>query len=393
MEPDLSISLNPPASTPHLVVLFIVLAVAFGWFAWRSTAQIATAPRVFILLCRVLLAGALLAIALNPGRWIEKREETRQFWTVLADQSLSMKTDDVEENMSRWEKAVDILDQVESSAPDLDQVEWFTFDSRLHPQSSAASEGLEPVGDNTDLPAAGDALLTLARGRSDRMRGSIVITDGRQTGDGGDLERVALRARAMEAPFYLLPLGGEVKPIDLSVKPTRRQFVAFEGQDAVVTASVEALGLGAIRPEVTLIDGEGNELERKQVELAGEEAGEVRFTFPAPEPGVHLMEFSTEAWPEEKILANNTTTFTVTVLDGTTRIFMAEGAPYWDTKFLAQMIREQEKMEITSVSRLTEDRFFRVATGDVRPSGPSENAFPSTAAELAACDLVACGSG
>jgi hypothetical protein len=197
----------------------------------------------------------------------------------------------------------------------------------------------------------------------------------------------------MEAPFYFLPIGGEVRPVDLSVTPLRRQFVAFAGQEASLSATLRSQGLGPIRPEVVLTDMQGKEWGKQQVEIPAEGEAEARFRFPAPEPGVHLFQLSTPEWPGERILANNNATVTVTVLDGKTKIFMAEGAPYWDSKFLAQLIRGQKNMEIASVYRLAEDRFFRVETGDERPTQEEENIFPSTAEELAEYDLIVLGKG
>ena len=73
MQPDPSITLNPVASAPHLVLSFLVLAVAIGWAAWKSAARAGVGVRVLILACRLLLVAILLALALNPGRWVENR--------------------------------------------------------------------------------------------------------------------------------------------------------------------------------------------------------------------------------------------------------------------------------------------------------------------------------
>ena len=393
MNPSSDISFNPPTSLPHLVLLFVILAIGLGWLAWKSSARASRSAQVLVVVCRILLVGALLLLLLNPGRWIENREETKQYWSVLVDESLSMGTQDPGEDQTRWDAAQAHLDTILDLTEERDDVEVLTFAEKLNPEEANNLSSRKPEGNNTDLASSSDTLLTMARGRSDQFRGAIVLTDGRQTREGSDLERVALRARSMESPFYFLPLGGEVKPVDLSVEPERRQFVAFAGQEASISAKVRSQGLGPTRPEITLTDASGKEWGKQQVELSAEGETEARFRFPAPEPGVHLLQLSTPEWPGERILANNEATVTVTVLDGTTKIFMAEGAPYWDSKFLAQMIRNQENMEIASVYRLAEERFFRVETGDERPSQETENIFPSTPEALAEYDLIVLGKG
>ena len=393
MQPDPVITLNPIASAPHMVLLFLVLAVVVGWAAWKSAARAGTGVRVSILVCRLLLVGILLGLALNPGRWVENREVVESFWSVMADRSLSMGTPDAPGGGTRWEFASGQVDRVLRGVEEKDRVGLYSFDDSLLPVESKNLSGTKADGNSTDLVAAADQLLSLARNRRGAFNGAIILGDGRQTADRPDYERIALRARAREAPFYILPIGGEVKAVDLSVAPARRQFVAFAGQECAVTAKVSSEGLGAIRPEVILRDAEGEEIARQQVELQEGAEEEARFTFPAPEAGMHLFSFKTPEWPKERVAANNTASFTLTVLEGKTRIFMAEGAPYWDSKFLAQMIRQQQNMEIVSVYRLSSDRFFRVETGDERPTQETENVFPGTSEALGQYDLIVIGKG
>ncbi len=393
MEIDNSITLNPIASAPHLALGFVIIVLLAGWITWKSTRQTGTATRLLILLCRVLLFSALLLFALNPGKWIENREENESYWAILADRSLSMNTPDGDEGKTRWEFSGETIESIIDRAKNPEKASLYTFDSKIASVESQSLSDLEPDGDSTDLVSSVDGMLSLARNRSGNFKGAIILTDGRQTDERTDATRIALRARATESPFYILPVGGEVKAVDLSIRPARRQFVAFAGKECTITAKIKAEGLGSIRPEVILRTQEGEEIARQQAELPEGKEQEVRFTIPAPEPGVHLYEFSTPDWPKERIAANNSAVFTLSVLEGETNIFMAEGAPFWDSKFLAQMIRRQKNMRITSVYRLSEDRFFKIETGDDLPSQESENSFPDTKEALGKYDLIVIGKG
>ncbi|MAS95428.1 MAG: hypothetical protein CMO55_19690 [Verrucomicrobiales bacterium] len=376
-----------------MVLLFVALTILLGWVAWKSTDRLRPTTRFAVVSCRVLLGMALLVFALNPGRWIESGEETTLFWSVLADNSQSMDTKDAPGDLSRWETATKLASQTLEGTDSPNQADFFAFHADLIPVEEKEFSSLSPDGEQTDLVEAADSLLTLARNRSGKFKGSIVISDGRQTIKTPDMERIALRARASESPFYILPVGGEVKPVDLILESTRRQFVAFAGQETTVSARVSAQGLGPVRPVIELHGPQGEEIETRQIELSGDEEREVRFTFPALPAGVHLLEFRTSEWPGERVTSNNSQSFTLTVLDGTTKIFMAEGVPYWDSKFLAQMIRNQKNMDITSVYRLASDRFFRVATGDERPAEESGNIFPASMEDLSQYDIIVFGKG
>lgn len=393
MEIDNSLTLNPIVSAPHLVLGFVILVIVAGWATWRSAAQAPLLTRFLLLVCRMLLLASLLLFALNPGRWIENREENESFWSILVDRSASMSTADGPEKKSRWESSTETVSSLLREATNPEKASAYTFDSGISPVEGINFDAFSPDGERTDLVSAVDEMLSLARNRSGSFHGAIVLSDGRQTAERTDASRIALRARATESPFYILPVGGEVQSEDLEVRPARRQFVAFAGKESTVTAKIKAEGLGSIRPEVILKTQAGEEISRQQIELPEGEEQEVRFTIPAPEPGVHLYEFSTPDWPGERIAANNTAVFTLSVLDGETNIFMAEGAPFWDSKFLAQMIRRQKNMRITSVYRLSADRFFKIETGDDLPSQETENAFPDTTEALGEYDLIVIGKG
>lgn len=389
-------TLNPLFSTNHVIVLFVLFAAIGGWMAWRTAAQCVPVARVLIVACRVLLILAIGLLALNPGRWIEEREQQDHFWEILIDRSLSMSTADVEGAESRWQAAVDLANSAQGQAATPDKVKISVFDQDL--ETNADLDAANPDGEKSDLPNSVSSLLSRSQSEAGVLTGSIVLTDGRQTAAAGpkrdqESRRVALRARAQQSPVYALTLGGKVGQRDLTVAAKRRQFVAFAGQQTTVTAVVTAEGLGAIKPEISLENRIGIPVETKTLELADGEEQVVSFTIDAPGPGVHPFQFRITEWEGERIAANNLASFTVTVLDGKMNIFMAEGAPYWDSKFLSQMIRQQENMLISSVYRLSSERYFRVETGDERPSDATDNIFPDTREELSQYDLVVLGKG
>ena len=392
----MTMTTNPLFSTNHVIVLFVILAAVGGWVAWRTAWRCWLGPRLIIVVCRVALILCLGAVALNPGRWIEEREEQDHFWEILIDRSLSMSTADIEGADSRWQSALQLANAAKAQSQHPDKVKISVFSADL--ETGADPSALNPDGDQSDLPNAVSSLLSRAQSQTDRLTGAIVLTDGRQTAAASPKHdqksrRVALRARAQESPVLALALGGDVAQRDLSVSAKRRQFVAFAGQQTTVTAVVIAEGLGSVKPEIALESNIGLPIDSQTLELSDGEEQLVSFTIDAPSPGVHPFRFRLPAWEGERIAANNEASFTVTVLDGKMNIFMAEGAPYWDSKFLSQMIRQQENMLISSVYRLSADRYFRVETGDERPSEATDNIFPNTREEMNQYDLIVLGKG
>ena len=395
-------SLNPLISTPHLVLLFAVLLVFVTWVAWRSSARCSRVGRLAVTLCRALLVAGLALVVLNPGSWTEQRENEDSHWGILVDRSLSMATEDAGQagTMERWQLAGELVADAKSAAGDASSVELAVFAGDLEKEieDDAGLDSVTPDGRESDLAAAVASQLNRSRSAAGRLTGLLVFSDGRQTNPLTDAQRreqrrVALMARAQQVPVYTVALGGEVAARDVTVETRRRQFVAFAGQQCSVTAMVMAEGLGEIRTGLVLESSVGVEIAKQEVNLKPGVAVPVSFVLDAPPVGNHQYRFRVPEWQGEHTAANNEAGFSLTVLDDQMRIFMAEGAPYWDSKFLAQMIRQQQNMRITSVYRLAADRFFRVETGDERPADASGAIFPDSDADLSAYDLIVFGKG
>jgi len=386
-----------------LLLLFAVLLVFVTWVAWRSSARCSRVGRSAVTLCRALLVIGLALVVLNPGSWTEQRDNEDSYWGMLVDRSLSMATDDEGaegEPITRWRLAGDLVENAREASDDASKVELSLFAAGLE---SAMDEGDDlssamPDGSESDLATAVASQLNRSQSAAGRLTGLLVFSDGRQTNpateeQGREQRRVALMARAQQVPVFTVALGGEVAPRDLTVETRRRQFVAFAGQQCSVTGTVTAQGLGEIRTELVLESSIGVQIAKQEVDLKPGIPVPVSFVLDTPPAGNHQYRFRVAEWQGEHTAANNEAGFSLAVLDDQMRIFMAEGAPYWDSKFLAQMIRQQKNMLITSVYRLAADRFFRVETGDERPADATGAIFPESEAELAGFDLIVFGKG
>ncbi len=396
-------SFNPLISTPHLVLLFAVLLVFVTWVAWRSSARCSRVGRWAVTLCRALLVVGLALVVLNPGAWTEQRENEDSHWGILVDRSLSMAAEDADQegaSVTRWRLAGDLVEGAKGVSEDASKIELAVFTGDLEGAINGDDKlnSLTPDGTESDVASAVGSQLNRSRSAAGRLTGLVVFSDGRQTKPMTDAQRreqrrVALMARAQQVPVFTVALGGEVAARDLTVETRRRQFVAFAGQQCSVAGTVMAQGLGEIRTELVLESSIGVEIAKQEVDLKPGVPVPVSFVLDAPPVGNHQYRFRVPEWQGEHTAANNEAGFSLTVLDDQMRIFMAEGAPYWDSKFLAQMIRQQQNMRITSVYRLAADRFFRVETGDERPADASGAIFPESDAELAAYDLIVFGKG
>ena len=97
--------------------------------------------------------------------------------------------------------------------------------------------------------------------------------------------------------------------------------------------------------------------------------------------------------PLETRSINNRSALNLRIINAKTRVFIAEGSPYWDSKFLAQLLRQQKHMEVKSLHRLSDERYFRVDSSDATDTEESKTdlIFPATVDEFAQYDLIVFG--
>ena len=385
--------IHPPFPLGVIVIGGIVLLVAGTFFTWHSTRQSAPLTRCLILLTRWAAVSLLFWVALNPGRWVKDQRDDESRWAVLVDRSPSMATSDGADGTTRLMEAKAIASEV--AARDA-KAAIHTFSSGLDSQP----ESLEDITVSADIDSGTDLTGSLERmvqrEAAGTLKGILLLTDGRQTHpvSRGELEQTVLRAQAKRAPVFAVPIGGEVVVQDLVVAAQRRQNLGFPGEPVRVVAEVSKAGLGAIRPVIHLIDDRDQSVSQLPVELDREDdSARAAFELRVDTAGVHSYAFKVDPLPGEHRTENNLSRFSVIALKERTRVLTVEGVPYWDSKFLAQLLRNRRNMEVTSIYRVSSDRFFKVESELAQAEESREVLFPGTADEMNQYDLLVLGKG
>ncbi len=382
--------MNPPFPLPLLIPLLLLALAVVDWLSWRGSAGLPTGKRVGLLAIRMAGVAAICILLLNPGKWVRPTEDRERPWLVLLDRSVSMAQP--AGKGTRSQEAAELAIQARKAAEDR------SVPLRIHPfdLSAAAAvedpESITPEGEGSDLHASLKRVVEEASASGDSFAGVIALSDGRQTASPSpaELESLALRLRSRRAPFHAVAIGAGVPPRDLIVRATRPTVTVFKGQKARIPIAIATEGLGPQKPEVRLLDEDGKELAKLAVEVAAGKPAFAVFELDAP-PASTRWTLETAALPEETNPGNNRAAVNVRLLESKTRVFLAEGAPYWDSKFLAQLLRQQTQMEVHSVHRLSEERYFRIDSGEAEPAETSKAVFPETLDELSRYDLVVFG--
>ncbi len=381
--------MNPLLPVEQLVVLFVLVAGVVGWAGWRSAQRLGAGLRWALLLLRVAVLGALLAIALNPGRWQVASSEEGREWAVLVDASASMAT--AEAGGTRWTQAAKVAQRLR--VPEGLSLRYFTFDTELRALGAAAelSAG-EGRGERTDVVGALGQLAERYRSAGTRLAGVVLLSDGRQI-PARPFETVATELRANRSPVFPVVFGEAVRPIDLAVGTRRPQYVGFVGQTLTIDARVRCTGLENIRPRVSLLDAEGRMLAEKTVAIGRQAEEAVAFEIVASEPGYRAYRLRVETWAGESTQGNNTAEFALCVLDERMRVLLVEGAPHWDSKFIAQLLQRQRHVDVSLVYRLGQERYFSQMDANQLSAEQAWRELPDSAEALGRYDLIVAGRG
>lgn len=336
----------------------------------------------------VALCGLSLLL-LNLGRWVKPTDTAQRPWIILTDTSASMARPSA--GSTRYGITRDLAEHAatEAKAAGL-PVRVQTFDEALHP--AAGNLPSSAAGKGSKILRAIESVFQETSAAGESPAGILVFSDGRQTESPaiGAMEAISLRARARETPVHTVAIASDEPVADLTLRAARPTIHVFAGQALRVPVIVESNGLGPLRPTLTLSDAGGKEIARQTVDLSDGKPAMVSFDMPCPSESVRWS-ISTSVQNGESRQGNNRATVSIRVLTSKTRVFLAEGAPYWDSKFLAQLLRQQKHMDVHSVHRLSDQRYFRIDSGEAAPAETSQAIFPETLEELSRYDLVIFG--
>jgi len=378
--------MQPVLELPLLIPILLVLIGLGIYVSWRSSFHAKTGLRKVLVALRALALIVLAIFLLNPGKWIDKTDERARLYPIMIDDSTSMAT--TTGKFSRTDSAKEMTEMILAAAEESKvETKLFSFADDIAAMKSLADLSFDGSGSN--LHRSGSHLFTRLQSGGAAPEAIFVLTDGRQTGIEKN-STLALQSRAHNAPIYAISIGSNVRKEDLELSTARNTITAFPKQNLQVTGIIENSNLGNQLVTLKLLDEADKVIAEQKLELKENEKTYHTFSVKAPDESTTYKLTISQA-DNEQITDNNKTRVNIRILNTKTRVFIAEAAPYWDSKFLAQLLRQQGHMDVHSVHRLSEERWFRIDSGQSDPTASSDEVFPDTAEELSHYDLIIFG--
>lgn len=365
-----------------------VLAVGLALFAYFHAFRTAPIAALLLLGGRVALLGTILVLLCGPSRQPKPgKSQGAGDLVVLLDASSSMRANDMD-GLPRYDFAVR---------------HWLA-DARLGEWGKRRVVRLHHVGDQDRAVsveqarqpaalAAVDGQSLLARnvrwaidGIQEKRAGSAVLF----LSDGHDSEEesfadTALRARERGIPVYTVCLGGPRLERDLHLVAVARQEFLFAGEEGQMSARIFQSNAGRDQTTLRVI----HKGVARSIPIAFEGRSLVTVDLPVKhdKPGVYEYRFSVDPVVDEVELRNNEQALFVQVVERRIRVLLVEGEPYWETKFLAEALRRDDRIALTQVSQLSKTRMETLTSREKTSGGQ----LPQTPGELDAYDVVILG--
>ena len=323
-----------------------------------------------IIILAIILAGPTRPTAVAGG-------VARPRLAVLVDVSGSMHVRDVKEK-SREEAAFNCAFQVVDS-PTITRL----FDTSLDGFDAAVTP-LDPSKRADGRPTE-TLLFDVVRDQVDKLAGSpagsaiLVISDGRDT-SGRPIDPVIESAKASGLRIHTMPLGGTTLTGNVWFDAKIDRPIFLLNQHGQLQARVWS----ARERDVTVVAEVDGEVARVPIRLTAGVMVPVTIPLRTQTPGERRVTISLEGLPAE-ITPQPRHVF-YEVLSKRIKVLILAGEPDWNTKFIAQALRRDERIELVSAAALTAGRVEVIATrSDV-------SAVPTTPQELALFDVIIVGS-
>lgn len=367
-----------PYFPPVVIVLAVGFAMAVAVWAWRRRDAGSASAATTGLIMRCVGLGVIGFLLWGPSTLPPRDSDpARSPVHFLIDASGSMQTRDLDldssaDAVSRYAFALerwlgpDVLAQLEAQH----DVRVYSFGDRVRaalPETQDATQRQSNLVESTyDLLSTMNPNSGTNNGAAGDVSGGgggggaiVILSDGRDS-RGADPAAAVQLAQARQVKLHTVTLGGPTLMRDVALTATPRQpylMVNEPGQIDVRLEQVNAAGATA-----TLRIRHGEQETTQTVTFTDDARLRLEVPVEHAEPGLQVYELSVDQLPGEPEPANNTQTVFVEVTGERMRVLVLEGQPYWDTKFLAQSLRKDDRVELTQITQINRDRQERIVT-------------------------------
>jgi uncharacterized membrane protein len=367
---------------PKWILVLLILAAA-GGLAWLIRDRLARAETVVrgwriwtIWGLQTLMVAVLLMLLWQPAITIAQLKPQQNIIAVLIDDSRSMAI--AEDGSTREAQAVKVLqDGVLTGLNRSFQTHLYRVDS-----APARIDRLEDLQANAPSTRIGDSLKQLSEETSDLPVGAVVLLSDGDDNTGGVSADAISALRARHIPVHTVGFGRERAAHDVELDDVVVAPRALADSRLAAKITLHERGYAGAKINLTVRDvtGQAKILAARSITLGPDGNLQTEtLMFDIGGAGAKTLEIAAAPLAGEENTANNTLTRVVNVGSEPRRILYMESEPRWEYKFIRQAEEDDRMVQIASIVRTSENKFYRQGISD--PKELAEG-FPSRAEDL-----------
>lgn len=377
-----------PFFQPVAVLLAAGLLVLLALFVCVRTWRVNPTLSLMMFGVRLLVIAVLATVLMGPSHLPEATQSpTQPNLTVMLDTSGSMQTKDMD-GLPRYEFAVNhwLSDEQIKSLGKRFQIDLITFDASA---KQARVEALDPSAETAATAKRSNITDTLQKTIAQLPKAAdgsaiLMLTDGKDS-DNKPLQPTVTLAKERSMPVHTVTLGGASLARDVALVAVPAQPYLLAGEEGVIDVRVVQNAADNAQTVVHLKTGET--VTTHPVRFDGQREVRLRLPIKHDEPGNYEYEVWCDPVQGEIEEVNNRQLVFIDTTASRIRVLLLEGQPYWDTKFIAQSLRKDDRVELVQITQVTDERQEIV----VSRADPKTARLPQSLEEFARYDVVILG--
>ncbi|NBP68544.1 MAG: VWA domain-containing protein [Cytophagia bacterium] len=306
-------------SSPLYLVLCLALAVGAAYILYKAKHPWSKRTNQILFATRAVLIFLLALLLLEPILKQVNNFFIKPVMVVLQDDSGSVN------------EVVDSLKQ-QAISKQLSQLQ-----KQLEDQEYAVTfRTLQDPNGTSDFTSAMKKVSNDYEGQ--KVAGLIFISDGIYNAGISPLYTT------FNFPIHTIGVGDTTKRIDLLIKNTLFNKIAYQGNRFPIRIDISAKGFLSRNIQVSLLN-KGKVVDKKEISISNEALTQVEFLPQATEQGLQRYEIVIAPQSEEWNTTNNRTTVFVEVVSGKKKILALAPAPHPDIKALRAVIEKNENYD------------------------------------------------
>jgi len=365
----------------------VVLLICLVLILYRRT----TAPadlrlKTILILLRSMALIILLLCLLQPIVTVSSPRARDSYVGILIDSSRSMSLRDVEQSLSRGEKAMDLLYGKDGLIERLQTnftLRIFGFDRTAHPL--AGPEDLSFAGSKTNTAKALQHVAEAMKGLP--YEALVLVTDGIDNSSEDPLQMASIINTA-KTPVHVIGIGADTAVKDIEINQVSTSGSIMQGGIFEVQVTVQSLGYSGQEADL-LIESGADVVSTKKIKLGPDNTLQ-RFSFhmtPIQEgPVVYTARIPLHK--DETITDNNRFPFLVDTPAKTVEILYIEGHPRNEYKFIRRAAETDKAVRLKTYLMTGPQKFLRQGIDSAMELA---NGYPASEEDLFTYDAVIFG--